>query len=573
MNNYLDNRQLEKSNYIKNNDILNKISFSDEIINNISIEKLEEILSLINNNKDILNLLSKIYISNTEQLNNILDIFYKDYKYKIFTTLNDTFSTGIIINNINLISYLLNDETYVIYLLNIFKINKYEMITINDINKVFLNNRSLIKSFSYNSDLEYDNIPLVLNLINYISLNKYVNDNLNLNPLTLDDLINYQPYRTKIMIMIILQDEKELIINDIDSLVLGIYATNIEKKIATFLSLSKTFSFKDSLVDFAEQFIYYYNVDNLIEYCKFIEDKKNIVKDIIEEVEQVCTKELVKSFKINLDSNEIHLNGEKFAFLVHKMTGYNNSLLKIKLLDNIKEWNNVTKDSILSTSYINHDFFGTIIGNESILGFYNITSSLILDMGSSDIYSNEKIYMSGEKADLSEFMLPNELIRKSENYNEVVLKREEYEKVIMPDFILSLDSISRRDKSLAHYFKTPIVVLPREIYLDRMDQKLYMLMLNNQLDIMSNYVMQMYFSCGYSEKLLKQYFSTNMMNYRMKEIIEHYKNKINNGNRENIKNSLEDLVDTYLSINNTNYTVGLDTNFAYDTLCKKIRKL
>lgn len=561
------NNLAEKINYIKQNYSLNKIDFSDNLLNEISIEKLKEVSLLINNEEDIIDFFNSICFDNIDKLNDVLDIFYDGVKYRLLIKMINIFSISFIANNINCILLLLKGKNYIKFLDQIIGKVNINYISLSNINKVYLNNKDLIDQLDYNDN------EIISNLINFIHLTNYINDELNIAPISIDNLKNYNSYRTTILILILLKEDDFITLNEIDEIILGLNSSTIEQKISSILKVSKSYPLKESILEFIEIFNTYHTEDNLIEYCKFIENQINTIENITKEVEQICAKELVKSFRIILDSEQVQLNGEKFAFLIHKMTGYNNPNLKIKLMDDLNQWKNVKDNNIISTSYINQDFFGMIFGKESILGFSKIFPSSILDMGSCDIYSHEKIYEIGEKTNLSEFMLPNDLINESENYNEVVLRRKYADEVLMPNFILSLDSVTRQDKNLAHFFKTPIVILPRYLYLERMNENLYKMMIKNQLDLMSGYVIRMYFSCGSNEKYLKDYFSTGMMNFRVKEVIEFYKERINEGNKEQIKGLLNNLADSYLYINNANQSNKYETNFAYETMCKKIRKL
>lgn len=170
----------------------------------------------------------------------------------------------------------------------------------------------------------------------------------------------------------------------------------------------------------------------------------------------------------NQENNVIDYTGKKFKFLIHVMGAYG-SLVPA---NNVYEsWNSNVKilNTGICTSLLNENYFGHARTDEHsvIFGFDNISSSEIQLMGPYDLYSNAyglKTFCMRE----SKYYDSVDLINNTRAYhNEVVINRNlAGGDKRQPSYILCFDTINEDSKKASKQFEIPIVFVDVKKHLE-----------------------------------------------------------------------------------------------------------
>lgn len=251
--------------------------------------------------------------------------------------------------------------------------------------------------------------------------------------------------------------------------------------------------------------------EDLVKFVTEIKEYSNISVLIKDYSKKICIEDLVTTINSKLikTNNKVHvLEGEDFIFLLHKVKGYSNRDLANKLREDPSYWDKVKDpNAYISTSLVWEDYFSLVEGNGYILGFYP-TMSEIIAMGPKDIYVSRKQVRNNLNNSKAEFLLVDELKDKSLYVcNEVALKRSEKDKVRKPDFVFVFDEISEIDMRVSNYFNIPIYLLKSDVYAARMQQKLYGLLSQGDIDTYINRLLKMYLSFSSNRKMINEYFN------------------------------------------------------------------
>lgn len=531
-------------------------------------------------------------------------------KYNILNIVDDSilFNEEITINDLQKLLPYLNDDdftTLIQYIKNITRTDLYELETIyNDeylkeilddlidmygMVTIANNIHDLMPFFSnpnfkkINCNLKYviDKRNVEINI--YIAFIKYILSNINVNEIIFSNLNEY--YRLFKTIFLyqnkeILLDEKE--INNFENSRNKLFNSLIDNE-EMFLDQLTLSLFNEKYLDLKE------NLNNILSKSKYLNGKqintiKNIAKlyecktnddfkkvcysmkdkfSIYLEIKDIVLKECAKDISVHLNYiNEERLNGEPFNLIVHKLTSYNNFEMGKKLSSDIKEWNNNHNiNSVVSTSLISNINLGMIPGDVPILGFSNIDAKMIVDMGPSDLDSYEYIYKYGLTSPLSKPLFANELLTNTKGlYNEIVLQRYYNNTNLMPDYIVSLNQVSYRDKKIAKYFGISNLLIDQKIYLEKMEQKIIFDIETKKFLSLGSDLFNQFASCNDNEYFLKKYYEDKIIEDKLGTIIS------------NIDSSdeLKLIIDIFYAINYAKLGYGLKTNLDFKKYYKKI---
>lgn len=283
-----------------------------------------------------------------------------------------------------------------------------------------------------------------------------------------------------------------------------------------------------------------YNYNNLNKYFKILdiktkEDASDLIKNIkyesniilsIQEIQKkVTSNDLIRklnSFSIKSNAEYVHMKGEPFISLLHKIKGYDSYEMATKLYDDISLWlANPEAKEYISTSLCSETFFGLVEGSGYVLGFNNIQNGSILGMGTEDIYMSRKIAKNNLNNCKNRFLLAEDLLENSKKlYNEVSIKRIVDGRPITPDFIFTQDKFSPKEKEVACFFKVPIYILDSEIYASLMVKNQQHHLSNNDYAKYMLSLKKMYFSFSNNHNILYKYFNLHNMEKKLEEIVE-----------------------------------------------------
>lgn len=293
------------------------------------------------------------------------------------------------------------------------------------------------------------------------------------------------------------------------------------------------------------QFLDLTTKEDFLSFIDLIKFDTNIYYDIEKELSYVSKKSICDSIRPTQEPNNgiVLLNGCDFSFLVHSIKGFANINQANLLADNPALWHaNPKEDSYISASYISSDFMGMNDSKSYILGFNSISEEDILYAGLGDIYSTTKQVRNGLRNSRSSCVLASDLRFNSRMaYNEVTLKRIRNGTILDPDFILSLDKITSKDEEAAKYFKVPIYLLDRMKYASRMNMKLEMDLLKDDLDSYILNLRRMFFSFCNCDKIFLEYFSAEKLEINTLRIIRKY---IGSNNLTILK-KIEEIINMY----------------------------
>lgn len=221
------------------------------------------------------------------------------------------------------------------------------------------------------------------------------------------------------------------------------------------------------------------NKEQLLEYIEKIKFLENYFDDIKTKLKGISKKDLIKELNfMPISKQEVkNFEGEDFTFLVHKIKGLLQEGITLKLENDISEWDkNYKEDSYISCSLISNDNLSLTSGKYLTLGFQNINKKQILAINYKDMLFKSKD-IKGNQLDLvSNYLLVEQILRKTGSYNEVALQRfNENKQALKPDYILTYDDIDEKSKNASQYFKNPIYNVNTEAYAEKLIKKLKVL--------------------------------------------------------------------------------------------------
>lgn len=445
--------------------------------------------------------------------------FNENISNETLQRLNDACSNSLIYEDI--LSYKLYEvfslcrdaKMFVVDFLDIYK-EDYDIISqinLTDINQVeclnlYLRTKRIINHYNVNH-MKNNTFNDIINIKKQIT--KYLKELVNLT--SSSDLYKIKEYITKLLF-------------DIDEETFFMALENI-KKIDKNNPLPKQLMQKINIIADLE------NVkNNKKSYCRYLNQISNcylIFEETYNLIKDICKNEIVKSISpIIKENNYYNFMGEDFNFLIHAFSSLNRydediCLLEKQIISNPEIWtSNETIGSIISGSLINNYSFCNASNGKLFLGFNKIYPDDILDMGSTDILSNKEMYMDGTTNPLSEFLLPDEFIKKTSLYNEIVLQRYKNRKPLLPNYILTLDDVSNDSKQLSNYFNIPIYNINTEKYLIKMIEHLNYLLEHNIYDfILYSCLMINSFKFNGASEIISKYIDGNYMRKSLAKLL------------------------------------------------------
>lgn len=228
---------------------------------------------------------------------------------------------------------------------------------------------------------------------------------------------------------------------------------------------------------------------NNLEYIGYNKDVINTIKDFVSnnssyekvlkysnvfyETNDLVKKDSIKSITTSLtkisNHNIILLNCLPFRLLVHKLCGLSNSEFANRIYEDKNNWYIKNDRNYLSTSLISDKNLSFINKHGVTLGFNNINQEQIIDVSIRDLYSLSYFYKNKKDNRNSLFLNVDNLVDNSiYSYNEIVINRVLNNKVIKPNFILSIDKINDLDKEFSEFFNIPIILLDKYPYIKKL---------------------------------------------------------------------------------------------------------
>lgn len=303
--------------------------------------------------------------------------------------------------------------------------------------------------------------------------------------------------------------------------------------------------------------------EEMIEFLSSIKYNTNIYYEIENELSLISKKSICDSIRPKdiLTDKVVVLDGCDFNFLIHSIHGYANRNQAGLLANNPALWySNPRQDSYISTSYISHNFMGMNNSLSYVLGFNNIEEDDILYAGSGDIYSSTKQVRNNLRNGKSSCMLADDLSMNPKMiYNEVTLRRVRNGKILSPDFILSLDTITEKDKAASNFFKVPIYLLERIKYAAKMEEQLEKDLNTDDLESYLEDLRRMFFSFCNCDRIFIQHFNQRKLESDTLKIIKKY---IGSDDVE-ILRLVEEIISLYDSLI-ISYNFYKDSSIEYD---------
>lgn len=263
------------------------------------------------------------------------------------------------------------------------------------------------------------------------------------------------------------------------------------------------------------------------EILKFISDMKyesNIIKRIEDTQKEVASSDIINklsTFTILKENEFIHLKGEEFILLLHKIKGYGSYEMAAKIYDDPSWWLfNPEAKEYISTSLCNEKFFGLVEGTGYVLGFNKLPQGSIIGMGTEDIYMSRRIARNNLNNGKNRFLLADDLVENSRKlYNEVAIKRIVENVPITPNLVFTQDSYSSKEKDVAKFFNIPICVLDSKIYSEQMLERQKFYLEQNEFNKYIASLKKMYFSFINNYDIIYKYFSFFQMKKNLEDIV------------------------------------------------------
>ena len=292
----------------------------------------------------------------------------------------------------------------------------------------------------------------------------------------------------------------------------GITYKELQEKIKNYLEKNKKYKFLSN-----EDISKLSNIESLeVEFLKNIEMRYR----------EICKKSLVYNLFVPKGKEVIDITEEDFAAIIHqvRLASYKNVAQTFK--SNPEIWNHFfLENAYISGTFINQYSLGRISPNKNdIIGFNNIKSSDILDMGLKDIFSTIYYYYSNLENPLSDFRTIDDFINSTEcTYNEITIKRfDDNKNAIKPDFTLAFDKISDFNEYISSYFKIPIFKIDSKKSAARMNNHNLVLLNNDKLIEYGIYLYKFYASYMYDQDIIQKYFNKNTLENILNELIKIY---------------------------------------------------
>ena len=460
---------------------INKNLLFDDKIDNTFFVDCKHILSNYLLNKFI----NEKFVFDKEDLDYMLCISKNDDEKKYFEFFVYNFPN---INKQETKMIIRHEKKYFNKLVNLFDNYNINLnMSFKDFIDYYDNNEKLLKTINLipNKDIK-ENFRLYFN--SYITIS-------NVNDLNNIKLLNYKHNRQLI--------KDEINPNKIKDIITNTYFCITYKE---FLDISlDVIKYSNNILSITEQkmisiLINETNKKNLLILFDDLyknNDSYNLIINVQKKYKEYCKCEIVNNlYKTNTKAKTIKFDGQPFNFIVHKIKGYGFMEMANKISNDPSLWGkNYIEDSYISTSLISDSFLGVNQGIGTILGFTNINSDDILDMGPTDIYTSISSFKSKRKNEKSRFIPSKNLIEETNMmYNEIVLRRYRNKTAIIPDFVLCFDDISANSKRIANYFSIPIYIIDTKEYINKMNLNLSYLLENNEFQKYYNYRNKKYYS-------------------------------------------------------------------------------
>lgn len=453
-------------------------------------------------------------------------------------------------NGVNVIKNIINKETEyynIRFLTNNFDLigreqsilkyisdqNFYKFISVIDNN--YLNTSIRVEDFIQ----KYDKYSEVFTKLNNQNLNAERTNKLNTalfasNVLpfdikTVEDIDNYYETRYKTMCKI-LKDRDAHAVKGIIAKVY--YNCEYDELMLHINDAKKTFQKGNYNCENLEKYFQIGELENSDEVLKFISDMKyesNILKKIEDTQKEVASNDIINklsTFTIVKGNEFIHLKGEEFIFLLHKIKGYGSYEMATKIYEDPSWWlSNPESKEYISTSLCNEKFFGLVEGTGYILGFNQLPQGSIIGMGTEDIYMSRKIARNNLNNSKNRFLLADDLVENSRKlYNEVAIKRIVNSIPITPNLVFTQDSYGSKEKDVAKFFNIPICILDSKIYSEQMLERQKFYLDHNEFTKYVASLKKMYFSFINNYEIIHNYFSFSQMQKNLEDIVNSFLN-------------------------------------------------
>lgn len=495
---------------------LKRLSNEFAINDNFSLVDLEKI-NVILTEMDIFEFINAI-VNKPNGINIIKDIINKNTEYYNIQFLSNNFD-------------LLGREQFI--LKYVCDENFYKFISVIDNN--YLNTNIRVEEFLQ----KYDKYSDVFTKLNNQNLNAERTNKLNaalfasyilpFDIKTIDNIDNYYETRYKAMLKIV----KNRDIHAAKGIIAKVYYNCEYDQLRLHIKdAKKTFENSNYNYQNLKKYFKITDLETHDEVLKFINDLKyesNIIKIIGDKQKEVASNDIINklsNFTIVKENEIIHLKGEEFILLLHKIKGYGSYEMASKIYDDPSWWlsNPETKEYI-STSLCNERFFGLVEGTGYILGFNKLPKGSIIGMGTEDIYMSRKIARNNLNNSKNRFLLANDLVENSKKlYNEVAIKRIVNGIPITPNLVFTQDNYSSKEIDVAKFFRIPICILDSKIYSDKMLERQKFYLENNEFTKYIISLKQMYFSFINNYEIIYKYFSFFQMKKNLEDIVDSFLN-------------------------------------------------
>lgn len=298
-------------------------------------------------------------------------------------------------------------------------------------------------------------------------------------------------------------------------------------------------------------------------------DKEEDLQDLMfepiislnENVKRVYSKDYLKDIYIPKEEDKKIVDGievyspKEFNMFVHVIGAYSNFNLvdnskDRKTADQIWESKENKQSHIMCTAYVRNNnmaFVKNMEGKENKnnvkLGFANVGKNAITMSSPTDLASFTKDIGSQKALRNYSFRNANNLIDWTRTlYNEVDIERRlenNKSQNIQPSYVICFDEINKESKKVAEDFGIPIVYIDRKEIAKQESEKLQQVINeyeeSKNPELLSKLIVEYQSNCNglliERDDLIKKYFNSDVMNEKVRSIIQNLKNECENGDK------------------------------------------
>ena len=336
---------------------------------------------------------------------------------------------------------------------------------------------------------------------------------------------------------------------------------DLNKKIQSYfgMDINKLKSIIQNILEKNKKYQFLSNEEiSLLLRIEELEDGPTILKNIELKYREICKKSIISNLIIPSKIGIVDITNENFQAIIHQIR-LNGKQISRLFESDPSVWDKFfIEGAYISGTLVNQYSLGKISANtNSILGFSNLNSNDILDMGLNDIFSTVYYYYSGLINPKSNFVTIEEFMNSVKcSYNEITMRRFNQGISLKPSFTLTFDKITDFNLIMQDYFKIPIFVINSIKSAERMHNHNLILLNQKKLIQYGIYLYKFYASYMNNPEIIEKYFKPQYFENLLNNLINEYQLFKDNQTR----NAILFIIDIIKEINMT-YIFGdiLDT--------------